>query len=135
MGGITAVNSATLVIKSHVHTGDQQQFLSFGLLQRASSMLLVRAAAQSLQGLVHHRLQLPCFFIKSLDSRPTQGTKDKHVDLNAQKARTPTVSQCETRIHPDHQKQIQPGRTVSTIKLFTAAEMKKESHIPQFSFQ
>lgn len=49
-----------------VCTGDKQQFLSFCLLQRASSVLLISAAAQSLQRLADHSLQLPCFFIKCL---------------------------------------------------------------------
>lgn len=50
-------------------TGNEQQFLGFGLLHRASPVLLVSAAAQRLKRLVDHSLQLPCFFIKSLGTQ------------------------------------------------------------------
>lgn len=41
-------------------------------------MLLISTAAQSLQGLVDHSLQLPCFFIKGLkEHRTTPSIMDK----------------------------------------------------------
>lgn len=53
-------------------TRHQQKFFCLSLLQWASPVLLISAAAESLQGLVDHSLQLPCLLIKSLlTQRPT----------------------------------------------------------------
>lgn len=61
-----------------LHTGDQQEFLSLSLLQRAPAMLLICTAAQSLQCLVDHSLQLTSLLIQSLeDHRTTQQHKGK----------------------------------------------------------
>lgn len=60
---------------AHGFTRNQQQFFSFSLLQGASSMILIRAAAQSLERLIDHSLQLRRFFIQSLEKKKAQTCK------------------------------------------------------------
>lgn len=75
-------------------TGDEEELLGFGLLQRAPSVLLVGAAAQGLQGLLDHRLQPRRFLPQRLDTRDISDTPHTFTGVTRKSSRrgvAPTV--------------------------------------------